>query len=183
MFLSAGKNNPTLKVLDNFIVSFKENIIKTLNNYLDQFFLSMDRQFVVSDDFIVNILTLKTENTRGSSGSTSFPSSNATRTDDFELFALSFNKFFDKGSLTVQMNRSSNDQVYDNSNSAFPVLSEHNLDYTSFGLKGKQLISESLNYEATFNQKTELGCMVVVLVDVLKKKTLKNIVTFSVVNN
>ncbi len=36
LFLSAGKNNPTLKVLDNFIVSFKENIIKTLNNYLDQ---------------------------------------------------------------------------------------------------------------------------------------------------
>ena len=129
--------------------------VKRSNNYLDQFFLSMDRQFVVSDDFIVNIMSLKTENTRGASGSTSFPSPNATRTDDFELFALSFNKFFDKGSLKVQMNRSSNDQVYDDSNSAFPVLSEHNLDYTSFGLKGKQLISESLNYEAAFHQKTE----------------------------
>ncbi len=128
---------------------------KRANNYLDQFFLAMDRQFVVSDDFIVNILTLVTENTRGASGSTSFPSPDATRTDDFELFALSFNKFYDKGSLKVQMNRSSNYQVYDDSNSSFPVLSEHDLDYTSFELKGKQTINESLNYEAIFHQKTE----------------------------
>ncbi|MCH1546574.1 MAG: hypothetical protein L7S51_01270, partial [Candidatus Marinimicrobia bacterium] len=33
--------------------------------------------------------------------------------------------------------------------------SEHNLDYTSFELKGKQSITKSLNYEALFNQKTE----------------------------
>jgi outer membrane cobalamin receptor len=129
--------------------------IKRSNNYLDQFFLAMDRQFIVRDDLIVNIMTLKTENTRGLSGSTSFPSPNATRTDDFELFALSFNKFFDKGFLKVQMNRSSNDQVYDDSNASFPVFSEHNLDYTSFELKGKQSITKSLNYEALFNQKTE----------------------------
>tara|TARA_X000001036_G_scaffold438783_1_gene487591 strand:+ start:78 stop:2147 length:2070 start_codon:yes stop_codon:yes gene_type:complete len=130
--------------------------VQRLNNYLDQFFLAMDRQFVISDDLIVNMLTLKTENTRGVAGSTTFPSANATRTDDFELFALSFNKFFEKGFLKAQMNRSSNDQVYDNSNDAsFPVLSEHELEYTSFGLIGKQLINKSLNYEASFYQKTE----------------------------
>ncbi len=128
---------------------------KRLNNYLDQFFLAMDRQFVISDDLIVNMLTLKTENTRGVAGSTTFPSDDATRTDDFELFSLSFNKFFEKGFLKAQMNRSSNDQVYDDSNASFPVFSEHNLEYTSFGLIGKQLISKSLNYEASFHQKTE----------------------------
>ena len=129
--------------------------IKRSNNYLDQFFLSIDRQFVINDNFIVNMMTLKTENTRGASGSTSFPSPNATRTDDFELFALSFNKFFDKGFLKVQMNRSNNDQIYDDSNADFPVFSEHNLDYTSFGLRGKQMVSESFNYEALLHQKTE----------------------------
>ena len=129
--------------------------VKRSNNYLDQFFLSIDRQFVINDNFIVNMMTLKTENTRGASGSTSFPSPNATRTDDFELFALSFNKFFDKGFLKVQMNRSNNDQVYDDSNADFPVFSEHNLDYTSFDLKGKQMVSESFNYEALLHQKTE----------------------------
>ena len=87
----------------------------------------MDRQFVISDDLIVNMLTLKTENTRGVAGSTTFPSDDATRTDDFELFSLSFNKFFEKGFLKAQMNRSSNDQVYDDSNSSFPLFSEHNL--------------------------------------------------------
>ena len=52
--------------------------VKRSNNYLDQFFLSIDRQFVINDNFIVNMMTLKTENTRGASGSTSFPSPNAT---------------------------------------------------------------------------------------------------------
>ena len=129
--------------------------VKRSNNYLDQFFLAMDRQFVIRDDFFVNIFSLKTENTRGAAGSTSFPSADATRIDDFELFALSFNKFFDKGFLRIQMNRSNNNQVFDDSNGSFPVLSEHDLEYTSFGLKGKQSINSSLNYEASFNQKTE----------------------------
>ena len=129
--------------------------VKRSNNYLDQFFLSIDRQFVINDNFFVNMMTLKTENTRGASGSTSFPSPNATRKDDFELFALSFNKFFDKGYLKAQMNRSNNDQVYDDSNADFPVFSEHNLDYTSFVLKGKQMVSESFNYEALLHQRTE----------------------------
>ena len=129
--------------------------VKRSNNYLDQFFLAMDRQFVVRDDFVVNIVSLKTENTRGAAGSTSFPSDDATRIDDFELFALSFNKFFDKGFLRIQMNRSNNNQVFDDSNESFPVLSEHDLEYTSFGIKGKQSINSSLNYEASFNQKTE----------------------------
>ena len=129
--------------------------VKRSNNYLDQFFLAMDRQFVVRDDFVVNIVSLKTENTRGATGSTSFPSDYATRIDDFELFALSFNKFFDKGFLRIQMNRSNNNQVFDDSNESFPVLSEHDLEYTSFGVKGKQSINSSLNYEASFNQKTE----------------------------
>ena len=134
--------------------SYGEKVERS-NNYLDQFFLAMDRQFVIRDDFFVNIFSLKTENTRGAAGSTSFPSADATRIDDFELFALSFNKFFDKGFLRIQMNRSNNNQVFDDSNGSFPVLSEHDLEYTSFGLKGKQSINSSLNYEAYFNQKTE----------------------------
>tara|TARA_B100000965_G_scaffold405485_1_gene439751 strand:+ start:490 stop:2550 length:2061 start_codon:yes stop_codon:yes gene_type:complete len=129
--------------------------VKRSNNYLDQFFLAMNRQFVVRDDFFVNIVSLKTENTRGAAGSTSFPSDDATRIDDFELFALSFNKFFDKGFFRIQMNRSNNNQVFDDSNESFPVLSEHDLEYTSFVVKGKQSINSSLNYEASFNQKTE----------------------------
>ena len=129
--------------------------VERLNNNLDQFFLAIDRQFIVRDDFIVNMFTLKTENTRGVAGSTSFPSYSATRTDDFELFALSFNKFFDKGSLNVSMNRSNNNQIYDDSNGSFPALSEHDLEYSSFMVKGKYSINSSLNYEASFKEKTE----------------------------
>ena len=129
--------------------------IERLNNYLDQFFLAVDRKFIVRDDFIVNMFTLKTENTRGVAGSTSFPSDSATRTDDFELFALSFNKFFKKGSLNISMNRSDNNQVYDDSNGSFPTLSEHELEYSSFKVDGKHSISPSLNYEASFTEKTE----------------------------
>ena len=129
--------------------------VERLNNNLDQFFLAIDRQFIVRDDFIVNMFTLKTENTRGVAGSTSFPSYSATRTDDFELFALSFNKFFDKGSVNVSMNRSNNNQIYDDSNGSFPTLSEHDLEYSSFIVKGKYSINSSLNYEASFKEKTE----------------------------
>ena len=129
--------------------------VERLNNNLDQFFLAIDRQFIVRDDFIVNMFTLKTENTRGVAGSTSFPSYSATRIDDFELFALSFNKFFDKGSVNVSMNRSNNNQIYDDSNGSFPALSEHDLEYSSFMVKGKYSINSSLNYEASFKEKTE----------------------------
>ena len=129
--------------------------VERLNNNLDQFFLAIDRQFIVRDDFIVNMFTLKTENTRGVAGSTSFPSYSATRIDDFELFALSFNKFFDKGSVNVSMNRSNNNQIYDDSNGSFPTLSEHDLEYSSFMVKGKYSINSSLNYEASFKEKTE----------------------------
>ena len=129
--------------------------VERLNNNLDQFFLAIDRQFIVRDDFIFNMFTLKTENTRGVAGSTSFPSYSATRTDDFELFALSFNKFFDKGSVNVSMNRSNNNQIYDDSNGSFPTLSEHDLEYSSFIVKGKYSINSSLNYEASFKEKTE----------------------------
>ena len=129
--------------------------VERLNNNLDQFFLAIDRQFIVRDDFIVNMFTLKTENTRGVAGSTSFPSYSATRIDDFELFALSFNKFFDKGSVNVSMNRSNNNQIYDDSNGSFPTLSEHDLEYSSFIVKGKYSINSSLNYEASFKEKTE----------------------------
>ena len=129
--------------------------VERLNNNLDQFFLAIDRQFIVRDDFIVNMFTLKTENTRGVAGSTSFPSYSATRTDDFELFALSFNRFFDKGSVNVSMNRSNNNQIYDDSNGSFPTLSEHDLEYSSFIVKGKYSINSSLNYEASFKEKTE----------------------------
>ena len=138
---------------------FKDSVtgedVERSNNYLDQFFLAIDRQFIVSEDFIVNMFTLKTENTRGVAGSTSFPSNSATRIDDFELFALSFNKFFKKGTLNVFMNRSNNNQVYDDSNGSFPVLSEHDLEYSAFGFKSKQTISSTINYEASFQQKTE----------------------------
>jgi len=131
------------------------NKIKRLNNYLDQFFLSVDRQFIIREDFLVNIFTLRTENTRGAAGSTSFPSDNATRKDDFELFALSFNKFFDTGSLDLYMNRSNNYQEFDDSEGSFPVYSEHEVDYSVFGLKGNQTINSSFNYEAVFNVKSE----------------------------
>ena len=131
------------------------NKIKRLNNYLDQFFLSVDRQFVVREDFLVNIFTLRTENLRGAAGSTTFPSDNATRKDDFELFALSFNKFFDNGSLDLYMNRSDNYQEFDDSEGSFPVYSEHELDYSVFGLRGNHTINSSFNYEAVFNVKSE----------------------------
>ena len=131
------------------------NKIKRLNNYLDQFFLSVDRQFVVREDFLVNIFTLRTENVRGAAGSTTFPSDNATRKDDFELFALSFNKFFDNGSLDLYMNRSNNYQEFDDSEGSFPVYSEHELDYSVFGLRGNHTINSSFNYEAVFNVKSE----------------------------
>ena len=131
------------------------NKIKRLNNYLDQFFLSVDRQFVVREDFLVNIFTLRTENVRGAAGSTTFPSNNATRKDDFELFALSFNKFFDNGSLDLYMNRSDNYQEFDDSEGSFPVYSEHELDYSVFGLRGNHTINSSFNYEAVFNVKSE----------------------------
>ena len=131
------------------------NKIKRLNNYLDQFFLSVDRQFVVREDFLVNIFTLRTENLRGAAGSTTFPSDNATRKDDFELFALSFNKFFDNGSLDLYMNRSNNYQEFDDSEGSFPVYSEHELDYSVFGLRGNHTINSSFNYEAVFNVKSE----------------------------
>ena len=131
------------------------NKIKRLNNYLDQFFLSVDRQFVVREDFLVNIFTLRTENVRGAAGSTTFPSDNATRKDDFELFALSFNKFFDNGSLDLYMNRSDNYQEFDDSEGSFPVYSEHELDYSVFGLRGNHTINSSFNYEAAFNVKSE----------------------------
>ena len=80
------------------------------------------------------------ENTRGVAGSTSFPSDSATRTDDFELFALSFNKFFKKGSVNISMNRSDNNQVYDDSNGSFPTLSKHELEYSLFKVDGKHSI-------------------------------------------
>ena len=131
------------------------NKIKRLNNYLDQFFLSIDRQFVVREDFLVNIFTLRTENVRGAAGSTTFPSDNASRKDDFELFSLSFNKFFDNGSLDLYMNRSNNYQEFDDSEGSFPVYSEHEVDYSVFGLKGNQTINSSFNYEAVFNVKSE----------------------------
>ena len=131
------------------------NKIKRLNNYLDQFFLSVDRQFVVREDFLVNIFTLRTENLRGAAGSTTFPSDNATRKDNFELFALSFNKFFDNGSLDLYMNRSDNYQEFDDSEGSFPVYSEHELDYSVFGLRGNHTINSSFNYEAIFNVKSE----------------------------
>ena len=131
------------------------NKIKRLNNYLDQFFLSVDRQFVVREDFLVKIFTLRTENIRGAAGSTTFPSDNATRKDDFELFALSFNKFFDNGSLDLYMNRSDNYQEFDDSEGSFPVYSEHELDYSVFGLRGNHTINSSFNYEAAFNVKSE----------------------------
>ena len=131
------------------------NKIKRLNNYLDQFFLSVDRQFVIREDFLVYIFTLRTENVRGAAGSTTFPSDNATRKDDFELFSLSFNKFFDNGSLDLYMNRSNNYQEFDDSEGSFPVYSEHELDYSVFGLRGNHTINSSFNYEAAFNVKSE----------------------------
>ena len=76
---------------------------KRENNSIDQFFLAMNREFLVRDDLIININSLTTKNTRGAAGSTSFPSALATRTDEYELYSLSFMKFFVDSNLKVYM--------------------------------------------------------------------------------
>ena len=53
------------------------------------------------------------------------------------------------------MNRSNNYQEFDDSEGSFPVYSEHELDYSVFGLRGNHTINSSFNYEAVFNVKSE----------------------------
>tara|TARA_B100001996_G_scaffold164232_1_gene125218 strand:- start:431 stop:1471 length:1041 start_codon:yes stop_codon:yes gene_type:complete len=53
------------------------------------------------------------------------------------------------------MNRSNNIQEFDDPNESYPVYSEHDLEYSSFGIKGKKSINSYFNYEASFNEKTE----------------------------
>ena len=128
---------------------------KRENNSLDQFFFAMNREFLIRDDLIININSLTTKNTRGAAGSTSFPSALATRTDEYELYALSFMKFFVDSSLKFYINRSTNNQVYDDLNESFPVFSEHDLDQSSFGLDFEKEINTNLDYQLSAKQKTD----------------------------
>ena len=95
------------------------------------------------------------ENTRGVSGSTTFPSNLATRTDEFDLNDFSVVRFINKGTLKLSMNRSKNNQVYDDPNESFPVLSEHDLTTSRFGLNLKQKFSKSVAYELNLIEKSE----------------------------
>jgi len=128
---------------------------KRENNSIDQFFLAMNREFLVRDDLIININSLTTKNTRGAAGSTSFPSALATRTDEYDLYSLSFMKFFVDSNLKVYMNRSTSNQVYDDPDESFPVFSEHDLDQSSFGLDFTKEISTNLDYRLSAKQKVD----------------------------
>ena len=128
---------------------------KRENNYLDQFFLSVDREFVINERTLINYSSLKIENTRGSSGSTTFPSNLATRIDEFDLNDLSVVRFMNNGTLKLFMNRSKNNQVYDDPNESFPTFSEHELSTSRFGLNFKQRINKSLLYEVSLIEKSE----------------------------
>ena len=138
---------------------FKDSVTgsskKRENNSLDQFFFAMNREFLVRDDLIININSLTTKNTRGAAGSTSFPSALATRTDEYELYSLSFMKFFEDSNLKIYMNRSTNNQVYDDPNESFPVFSEHDLDQSSFGLDFEKEINTNLDYQLSVKQQVD----------------------------
>ena len=138
---------------------FKDSVTgsskKRENNSLDQFFFAMNREFLVRDDLIININSLTTKNTRGAAGSTSFPSILATRTDEYELYSLSFMKFFIDSNLKIYINRSTNNQVYDDPNESFPVFSEHDLDQSSFGLDFQKEINTNLDYQLSVKQKVD----------------------------
>ena len=138
---------------------FKDSVTgsskKRENNSLDQFFFAMNREFLVRDDLIININSLTTKNTRGAAGSTSFPSILATRTDEYELYSLSFMKFFIDSNLKIYINRSTNNQVYDDPNESFPVFSEHALDQSSFGLDFQKEINTNLDYQLSVKQKVD----------------------------
>jgi len=138
---------------------FKDSVTgsskKRENNSLDQFFFAMNREFLVRDDLIININSLTTKNTRGAAGSTSFPSILATRTDEYELYSLSFMKFFIDSNLKIYINRSTNNQVYDDPNESFPVFSEHDLDQSSFGLDFEKEINTNLDYQLSVKQQVD----------------------------
>ncbi len=138
---------------------FKDSVTgsskKRENNSLDQFFFAMNREFLVRDDLIININSLTTKNTRGAAGSTSFPSILATRTDEYELYSLSFMKFFIDSNLKIYINRSTNNQVYDDPNESFPVFSEHDLDQSSFGLDFQKEINTNLDYQLSVKQQVD----------------------------
>ena len=138
---------------------FKDSVTgsskKRENNSLDQFFFAMNREFLVRDDLIININSLTTKNTRGAAGSTSFPSILATRTDEYELYSLSFMKFFIDSNLKIYINRSTNNQVYDDPNESFPVFSEHALDQSSFGLDFEKEINTNLDYQLSVKQQVD----------------------------
>lgn len=125
------------------------------NNFLDQFFLAMNREFIVKDDFLVNINTLKTKNIRGAAGSTNFPSLLAKRTDEYELYSLSFMKFFIDSSIKIYINRSTSNQIFDDPNESYPILSEHDLDQSSYGFDYEKIINSMFDFEVSAKQKSE----------------------------
>ena len=125
------------------------------NNSLDQFFLAMNREFLVREDLIININSLTTTNTRGAAGSTNFPSKLATRTDEYELYALSFMKFFVDSSLKFYINRSTSNQVFDDPDESYPIFSEHDLELSSMGVDFKKQLNTILNYKLSAQQKSD----------------------------
>ena len=138
-----------------FLNTTTEEKEKRENNYLDQFFLSVGREFIINEKTLINFSSLMMENIRGVSGSTTFPSNLATRTDEFDLNDFSVVRFINKGTLKLSMNRSKNNQVYDDPNESFPVLSEHDLTTSRFGLNLKQKFSKSVAYELNLIEKSE----------------------------
>jgi outer membrane cobalamin receptor len=115
----------------------------------------MNREFLVREDLIININSLTTTNTRGAAGSTNFPSKLATRTDEYELYALSFMKFFVDSSLKFYINRSTSNQVFDDPDESYPIFSEHDLELSSMGVDFKKQLNTILNYKLSAQQKSD----------------------------
>ena len=128
---------------------------KRKNNYLDQFFLAMNREFLIRDDLLININSLKTNNTRGAAGSITFPSDLATRTDEYDLYALSFMKFFLDSSLKFYINRSTNNQVFEDNDESYPIYSEHDLESSSVGIDFEKEINSTLDYKLSAQKKSD----------------------------
>ena len=128
---------------------------KRQNNYLDQYFIAMERQFIINDDLIVNINSLTSEIIRGVPGSLSLPSLLATKTNDYDLYSLSFIKFFKSSSLKLFSSRIKTEEEFDDPNESFPIFSTHELASNKFGLDWKQRINSVLDYQLIAEEKSD----------------------------
>ena len=125
------------------------------NNYLDQSFIAMERQFIINDDLMVNINSMTSSIVRGVPGSLSFPSLLATKTNEHDLYSLSFIKFFKSSSLKLFSTRITNEEEFDDPNESYPILSVHELSSNKFGLDWKQRINESMDYQLIAEKKSD----------------------------